>query len=168
MLPRIRCGGRKGNGRLAAALGVLLLPAAALPHEVFHDVERGRAVTVRAYESDGESLSDCVWEVFSPANAAAPHQRGRTDRNGYLSFVPDVPGTWRVRVVQDAGHGLDVGVEVAAGDLAVRPSGGPAAAGAAAFVLRPLVGIAGIVAICAALVAFYRRKGTGRGVSPGQ
>ncbi len=156
-----------GRLRAAAVLGALLLPSAATPHEVFHAVERGRAVTVRAWESDGESLADCTWEVFSPANPSAPHQRGRTDRNGTLSFVPDVPGKWRIKVVQDAGHGLDLGIDIAAGDLAPRPSGGQAATGAMAFVLRPLVGIAGIVAIFAALLAFYRRKGAGRGASPG-
>lgn len=146
------------TARRAAALGALLLPLAAAPHEVLHEVERGRAVSVRAYESDGEVLADRAYEVFSPADPAVARQKGHTDRNGYLAFVPDAPGRWRVRVIDPTGHGLDVGVDIGAGDLTARPPAGPAAAGAAAFVLRPLMGIAGIIAVFAALFAFYRRR----------
>ncbi len=147
---------------MAAALGALLLPSAAASHEVLHDVERGRAVAVRAYFADGETLAYCAYEVFSPADPAIPHQKGRTDRVGWLAFVPDVPGRWRVKIVDPSGHGLDVGIEVGASDLAARSSAGPLAAGAVAFVLRPLMGIAAIIAVFVVLFVFYRRREGGR------
>jgi hypothetical protein len=58
-----------------------------------------------------------------------------------------------VRVVDAAGHGLDVGVDagVAAGEAAA-PS-------AAALAVRPLLGLAAIGAVVAALLAWHRRRG---------
>ena len=135
----------------------LLAPVTVLAHEVLHQVERGRAVAVRAYESDGESLAHAAYEVYSPADPGTPHQSGRTDRSGWLAFVPDVPGQWRVKVIDDTGHGLDVVVDAApaasaAGATATAPASG------AAFVLRPVAGVAVIAALFGILLAIYRRK----------
>ena len=146
---------RPAAALLAGVALSLAMPARA--HEVLHEVKRDRAVAVRAWLPDGESLAYVQAEVFSPAEPAIPHWKGRTDRNGWLAFVPDVPGRWRVRVVDATGHGLDTAVEVAAA--------GPAAAGApagplssAAFALRPAVGVALIAAIFACLVWLLRRR----------
>jgi nickel transport protein len=148
---------------LLAALGLAALLAApsARAHEVLHAVERGRAIAVKAYFVDGEVLAYTSYEVYSPADPKIPHQKGRTDRGGYLSFVPDVPGAWRVKVVDDTGHGLDVEVDVpAAGAVEGVPAAAPATAhSTAAFVLRPLVGLAAIGLLFAALYLAYRPKG---------
>ena len=148
------------SGRLRPALAALLALAAApaLAHEALHEVSRGRAVAVRAYLADGEPLAYTAYEVYSPADPRVPHQKGRTDRAGWLAFVPDAPGRWRVRVIDDGGHGLDAEVDAEA-------PAGPAAGGApsgAAFVLRPLLGLAAIGAVFAALHAARRRRGTAR------
>lgn len=127
---------------LAAALLSTALPAAA--HEVLHEVQRGRAVAVRAWYPDGESLAYAQAEVFSPADPAIPHWKGRTDRNGWLAFVPDAPGRWRVRVVDASGHGLDTLVDVGAPGAA---SPVPAAAPSLAVTLRPILGAVAILAI---------------------
>ena len=140
--------------RVACALAVaaLLAPPPAAAHEVLHTVERGRAVAVRAYFADGEGLAYAQYEVFSPADPRIPHQKGRTDRNGYLAFVPDARGPWRVRILDDGGHGLDLQVDAA---------GAPAAAGVAtsAFVLRPLLGLVALGAVFAGLYLLQRRRG---------
>ncbi len=133
----------------------LLAPVTVLAHEVLHQVERGRAVAVRAYESDGESLAHAAYEVYSPADAGTPHQTGRTDRSGWLAFVPDVPGQWRVKVIDDTGHGLDVVVDAAPAASGARAT---APASGAAFVLRPVAGVAVIAALFGILLAIYRRK----------
>jgi nickel transport protein len=142
---------------LALALAAAAAPAAA--HEVLHEVQRGRAVAVRAWFPDGESLAYVPAEVFSPAGEKIPHWKGRTDRNGWLAFVPDVPGKWRVRIVDGTGHGLDTLVEVAA------PGGVEAASGSTvsrasslAFVLRPVLGVALIAAIFGLLYLRGRRR----------
>ena len=90
-------------------------------------VEQGRAVAVKVYFADGEALAYCQYEVFSPADPKIPYQKGRTDRNGYLAFVPDAAGRWRVKVVDSTGHGFDTEVDVAssgAGGAAPADRGG--------------------------------------------
>lgn len=141
------------NGRILILLA-LVIPAAARGHEVRHTVERGRAVAVRAALEDGEPLADAAYEVFSPAAPAEPHQRGRTDRAGWLAFVPDGPGAWRVRVADRGGHGLDATVEVPAVGAIADP---PVQQSSAAFVLRPIAGAALIGLVFFAL-ALVRRK----------
>ncbi len=138
----------RGALTLAALLGLLAAPAARA-HEVLHAVERNRAVAVRAYFADGEPLAYARYEIFSPSDPRIPHQKGRTDRSGWLAFVPDAPGRWRVRAADDSGHGFDVEVEAGEG-----PATGPSGA---AFALRPLVGLAAIGAVFAVLFAAYRR-----------
>jgi nickel transport protein len=158
--PRRPAGGRARSRVLALAALLAALAAAPAPaHETLHEVDRGKAVAVRAHEPGGGALAFAAWEVYAPSDRNAPHQQGRTDRNGWLAFVPDAPGRWRVRVVEDGGHGLDV--EIEAGPRPGPPAAGsPAAAGSsAAFVLRPLVGIAAIGAVFAGLFLLHRRKG---------
>ncbi len=147
---------------LLTAMGVLA-PGGARAHEVLHQVERNRAVALRAYFADGEVLAYARYEVYSPADPKIPHQKGRTDRDGWVAFVPAAPGTWRVKVIDDTGHGLDVGVEVPSTPAAAAAGRSSAAVpGAAAFVLRPLVGLAAIAAVFGVLMVVHRRQGTAR------
>jgi nickel transport protein len=133
---------------------LLALPVLAFAHEAMHTVERGRAVAVHAWLPDGEDLAYCAFEVFSPADPNVPHQKGRTDRRGWLAFVPDAPGAWRVKVVDGTGHGLELEV-----DAATAPPSASAVP-TAAFVVRPLVGLAVIGGVFAALFILYRREGS--------
>jgi nickel transport protein len=144
---------------LATALAVLA-PAAARAHEVLHQVERGRAVAVKAYFADGEVLAYAQYELYSPADPKIPHQKGRTDRSGWVSFVPDAPGKWRVKVIDQTGHGLDVEVDATAAASPSPSPGDSAPRSAVAFVLRPLVGIGVIAAVFGLLFTVYRRKRT--------
>ena len=96
---------------------------AARAHEVLHQVEWNRAVALRAYFADGEVLAYAQYEVYSPADPKIPHQKGRTDRDGWLAFVPATPGKWRVKVVDDTGHGLDAAVESAPASAAAAAAG---------------------------------------------
>jgi nickel transport protein len=145
--------------------GVLILlalgfvPGVASAHEVLHTVERGKAIAVKAYFADGEVLAYTEYQVFSPADAKIPYQKGRTDRGGYVAFVANAPGKWRVKIADTTGHGLDL--EVDASDPP--PTSGNAGALATwAFVARPLVGVVAVAAIFAALIVINRRKSPGR------
>jgi len=150
--------------RRAGALAILALATiapAARGHEVLHEIERGRATAVRAFFADGEPLAYAAVEVYSPADPAVPHQKGRTDRNGWVAFVPDAPGAWRVKIVDGSGHGLELEVDVAPTSTATTDAPRtPASLSPLAFVLRPLVGLAVIGAVFAVLVVVRRRKGT--------
>ena len=141
---------------LVAAVAVLV-PCTAGAHEVLHEVRRDAAVALRAYFPDGEALAYATYELYSPADPEIPHQKGRTDRAGWLAFVPDVAGTWHVKVVDGTGHGLELDVD--AGPRAA-PTAAPLPVSNAAFVLRPLVGLAAILVVFAVLVAVHRRRRT--------
>lgn len=142
----------------ALVLAILLAaPAAAWPHEVLHEVRPGGAVALKFFESDGELLAGAPYQVWAPGDAKAPWQEGRTDRAGWLSFVPHEPGPWRVRVVGDDGHGLEVVVDTAS-LAAPPPAPTPAPGPGASAVLRPLLGVLLIGALFGGLVLLYRRK----------
>lgn len=145
--------------RLALAALLALAAAPALAHETLHEVARGKAIAVKASFVDGEVLAYTAFEVYSPADPRIPYQKGRTDRSGWLAFVPDAPGKWRVKVIDDTGHGLDVQID-AEPQGAAAPAPAAGAPSSAAFVLRPLLGLAAIGAVFAALYFTYRRKGT--------
>ena len=146
---------------LALALAGGVAPLHATAHEVLHEVQRGRAVALRAWFPDGEPLAYVQAEVYSPADPRIAHWKGRTDRNGWLAFVPDVPGRWRVRVIDATGHGLDTAVDVAppaAGAGAPGPAASPDPGTTVAFVLRPVIGVVLIGAIFGSLYLYRRRR----------
>lgn len=135
--------------RAVAAAVTMALVAPAVAHEVLHEVRRGRAIALRAWFPDGETLAYVQAEVYSPADEKIPYWKGRTDRSGWLSFVPNVAGRWRVRIVDSTGHGLETSVDVSSEDLAgeARDAGPAGGVRSAAVLLRPAVGVALIAAI---------------------
>ncbi len=141
----------RAHASIARALLALawLSPVAARAHQASHEVARDRAVAVRALE-DGQGMAGATWQVFSPADPARPHQQGRTDAAGWLAFVPDAPGAWRVRVVEEGGHGLDVLVDAGPGGAAPAP--------APAGWQRSAAGLVAIAAAFVVLFVTYRRR----------
>ena len=127
------------------AAACLALPAAA--HEVAAEVARDGAIAVRARGHGGEGLAGAEVEVFSPADPATPSWKGRTDRRGWVAFVPDAPGRWRVRIVDATGHGIVTDVEVPAPGAAVAPPASAPAPSALPTLVRPLAGVALVAAI---------------------
>jgi nickel transport protein len=137
--------------------GALLVAERAGAHETLHEVARGKALAVKVYFADGEVLAYTAFEVYSPADPKIPYLKGRTDRSGWLAFVPDAPGKWRIKVIDQTGHGLDTEVEA---EASAAPSTSGGAVSSAAFILRPVLGLAVIGAVFAALLLVYRKKGT--------
>jgi nickel transport protein len=148
----------KARWATLAALVVALAAGHAFAHEVLTTVERGRAIAVKAFFSDGEPLAYAEFQIFSPADGKIPYQKGRTDRSGYLAFVPNLPGNWHVRVSEASGHGLDLDVAASA-EPQQTAQVGPASW---AFVLRPALGAVLIAVLFVGLLLFYRRKGSRR------
>jgi nickel transport protein len=163
--------GRRAPGvivRIQLLLVIALLAAPALAHETLHQVVTGKGIAVRAYEPDGDPLAQTAFEVYSPAEPKRAWTTGLTDREGWLAFVPNAPGRWRVRVIEATGHGLDFEVDATPPSTALS---GPAAAPAApsqaeptgsapgvAFVLRPLLGLGVLGLVFAALFLAWRKK----------
>jgi nickel transport protein len=100
---------------LAAALWVLLWPAAGHGHAMLHEViDGGDFVLLRfSFPNGGQPWFE-PYEVFAP-DADTPFQTGRVNARGELGFRPDQPGEWRVRVTTGDGHGAVVRLEIDAG-----------------------------------------------------
>ncbi|MBU2539528.1 MAG: hypothetical protein KKH22_13920 [Proteobacteria bacterium] len=93
--------------RIAIAIFALCLLCAtatqARAHAVHYRVEN-RGISARIFYGPDDPVSYSVYEIYGPEDTI-PHQKGRTDRNGIVSFLPDRPGPWRITVVGEAEHG---------------------------------------------------------------
>jgi len=91
-------------------------PLASYAHTVNYQVEN-KGVTVRVFYGENDPASYSEYEVFGPGDEL-PHQKGRTDKNGCVSFLPDRKGIWKVKVWGESEHGFhgtDVSVEIGEG-----------------------------------------------------
>jgi nickel transport protein len=84
-------------------LAVLAGPAAQA-HSIHYDVQQ-KAIAVHIYYSEKDPAAYSRYELYGPGDTE-PHQTGRTDKNGFLGFVPDRPGTWRLQVWGESSHGF--------------------------------------------------------------
>jgi nickel transport protein len=97
---------------LGGACFVLLLPLGLFlgeidshGHSINYHVEQ-KGIAVRAFYSEKEPSSYSRYEIWGPGDREdLPHQTGRTDKNGFLSFVPDRAGTWKIRLWGESSHG---------------------------------------------------------------
>ena len=102
---------RIGLRSAACAAMCLLLPVAAHAHALLHEVIDGEAVIVRfSFPGADQPLFE-PYEVFAPG-VDTPFQSGRVNALGEVSFRPDRPGPWRVRVFAADGHGAVIALEV--------------------------------------------------------
>jgi len=73
-------------------------------HTVNYEVQqKGLAVKVFYAQNDPASYSE--YEIFGPGDKL-PHQTGRADKNGFITFLPDRQGTWKVKVLGESSHGF--------------------------------------------------------------
>ena len=78
--------------------------ATADAHSINYQVEQ-KGMAVRAFYADKDAAAYSQYELYGPGDKD-PHQTGRTDRNGYVGFVPDRPGTWKLQVWGESTHGF--------------------------------------------------------------
>jgi nickel transport protein len=72
-------------------------------HTVNYEVQQ-KGIAVRVFFGAEDPASYSEFEVFGPGDTL-PHQTGRTDKNGFVSFVPDRQGVWKVKVMGESSHG---------------------------------------------------------------
>lgn len=103
--------------RPAIFFGLLILaagtaaPASVAAHALLHEIIAGEAVVLRFQFAGADQPWFEPYEVFAPG-VETPFQTGRVNASGEVSFRPDRPGTWRVRVFTEDGHGAVVEVAV--------------------------------------------------------
>jgi len=81
----------------------LLTVSWAEAHSVEYRVEN-RGISARFFFLPNEPASYSPYEIFGPGDTI-PHQKGRTDKNGVVSFLPDRPGAWTIKVLAESEHG---------------------------------------------------------------
>lgn len=97
-------GMNRGTAWFFVASLLLGMGAQADAHSVHYRVEN-KGVAVRVFYAEDAPASYSAFEIFGPGSKIA-HQKGRTDKNGFVAFVPDCPGTWRVTVLGESEHGM--------------------------------------------------------------
>lgn len=88
---------------LAGCLLLTVVPLA-LAHSINYQVEQ-KGMAVRAYYSENDAAAYSQYELFGPGDKD-PHQTGRTDKYGYVGFVPDRAGVWKLQVWGESTHGF--------------------------------------------------------------
>lgn len=84
----------------------LLLPlihSGAEAHSIHYQVEN-KGISVRVFYAADDPASYSSYDIFGPGDKI-PHQKGRTDKNGFVSFLPDRAGIWLIKVWGESDHG---------------------------------------------------------------
>lgn len=91
--------------RLTVLVLIVLLLAAtsALAHSVNYRVEN-RGVSARVFMAGDEPLRYAAFELYGPGDTIA-YMKGRSDKSGVVSFLPNRPGKWLVKVSGEGSHG---------------------------------------------------------------
>jgi nickel transport protein len=89
---------------LILLFSVLLLPAHLSAHTVNYEVQQ-KGIAVRVFYSADDPANYSEYEIFGPGDKL-PHQTGRTDKNGFVTFLPDRQGTWKMKVLGESSHGF--------------------------------------------------------------
>jgi nickel transport protein len=96
---------------LTIGIWISLAASEASAHTVNYEVQQA-GIAIKIFYSAQDPASYAEYEIFAPGEEQ-PHQTGRTDRNGFVSFVPDRQGLWKVKVTGESAHGYHgVTVEV--------------------------------------------------------
>jgi nickel transport protein len=102
----------------SAMIWIAIAPYLASAHTIHYAVEP-KGMTVRIFYAANDPASYAEYELAGPGDTL-PYQTGRTDKNGCVSFLPDRPGVWQVKVLGESSHGfhgvtIDVKVDQAFG-----------------------------------------------------
>lgn len=132
----------------------MMFPTAGVfAHGMDYRIEQGEAVMVHFTSHHDGPMAGAGFRVFSP-DGQRVFASGNTDALGRAVFVPDRPGSWRLLMATEDGHGAEVEVPVEEG-LAVTatqraPEPRAAIAGripATAAGVGYLFGLAGLLAL---------------------
>jgi len=89
---------------------VILLPLSLFAHGVEYNVNLQNSVVIRVFYDDGYPMDYADYEIKSSDGEI--FQIGVTDRQGILSFIPDIIGKWEVKIDDGMGHGILKDIEI--------------------------------------------------------
>ncbi|WP_240901438.1 hypothetical protein [Thioalkalivibrio sp. XN279] len=101
-----------------AVLAIALAPVTGAAHALLHEMVDADALVLKLSFAGGDSPQFESYEILAPGDGT-PFQVGQVNAIGEVSFRPDRPGEWQVKVFTADGHGTVVRVAVdAAGSAA--------------------------------------------------
>jgi nickel transport protein len=106
---KMKAGNKNVVRSFFVTLLLLLINSWAEAHSIHYQVEN-KGISARIFYSPDEPASYSGYEIFGPGDKIS-HQKGRTDKNGFVSFLPDRPGTWIIKVFGESDHGYH-GVQI--------------------------------------------------------
>lgn len=86
------------------SLYFLCLAASVSAHGIHYRVN-DKGISARFFYSQNNPASYTQYEIFGPGDSIA-HKTGRTDKNGFASFLPDRAGKWVIKVFGESDHGM--------------------------------------------------------------
>jgi nickel transport protein len=87
-----------------AVFAMLALTRHLHAHTVNYDVQQ-KGISVRIFYTADDPANYAEYELFGPEDAV-PYATGRTDKRGFLCFLPDRKGEWKVKVLGESSHGF--------------------------------------------------------------
>ncbi len=84
-------------------------------HDVHYSVNTHNAYVIDLYYADGTKFAYESYEIYKPAEEKSAYQVGRTNASGRITFIPDVPGRWKIKAFTDDGHGVTFDIDVKEG-----------------------------------------------------
>lgn len=84
--------------------GLLVIHIPLYAHSIHYDVQQ-KGISTRIFYSEKDPASYSEYEIYGPGEKM-PHQTGRTDKNGFVSFVPDRTGAWKIKILGESSHGF--------------------------------------------------------------
>jgi nickel transport protein len=101
-----------------AILFLFMIASRADAHSVEYQVEN-RGISARFFFLPNDPANYSPYEILGPGDKI-PYQKGRTDKNGVASFLPDRPGKWTIKMIAESehgGHAANVEIDVKEGLL---------------------------------------------------
>jgi len=73
-------------------------------HTIHYEVQ-SKGISAKIFYTQSDPASYSEYEIYGPGDTE-PYQIGRTNRAGFLSFLPDRPGIWKIKVLGESSHGF--------------------------------------------------------------
>jgi len=83
---------------------IMCLAVSIEAHTVNYEIQQ-KGIAVKIFYGPNDPASYSEYELFGPEDKL-PHQTGRTDKNGFVAFVPDRKGIWKIKVRGESSHGF--------------------------------------------------------------
>lgn len=82
----------------------VLLITAGVAHGFYTQTAVREATVVRIEDPHGDPIRFAFYDLHDPAGKL--FQRGQSDLNGLVAFMPDKPGLWKLTAAEESDHGL--------------------------------------------------------------